>query len=158
MTVSFKLDPRGKRVIGKMLDIEKLARRGVRQGAFRSGHGLIKRASDEILRKPKSGRTYFIISKAGSRRKHVASAPFETHANLSGQTRRSLSFSIKGTRELRFGYGVSASKFSQTKGHGRFLEFGTRNMDPRPSVQIAIREETSNMIQHFEDEIKKAIK
>ena len=155
MTVKFIKSSGNRFVIGKLVGIEKLAKRGARQAMFKSGQGLIKNASTEILRKPKSGKTYIVRSKSGRKRRHVASKAFETHANLTGATRRSLSFQLHGTSQLEFGYGVSAGK--DVPDYARDLELGRIN-EPRPSLQNAIRAETSNIIQHFEREIRKQFK
>ena len=60
-------------------------KRAVRHMWFALAKDLRAEARREILRKPKSGRTYIVRTKKGRRRKHVASAPGETHANLSGE-------------------------------------------------------------------------
>lgn len=150
MATKFALKPGSKRVIDKLIGLDNLIKQGIRQGMFDSGHGLIKNASTEILRKPKSGHTYFILTKSGRRRKHVASAPGETHANLTGATRKSLSFKLHGTTHLEFGYGVSGGK--EAPDYAEELE------STRPSLQNAIRDEQQNMIQHFERQILRQFK
>lgn len=138
------------RVIAKITGIVGLTRKGMRQGMFQSGRGLISRANTEILRKPKSGRTYIIRDRSGRRRRHVASAPGETHANLSGDTRKSMGYQLHGTSELEFGYGVSSGK--KAPDYAGFLE------NTRPSLQNAIRSEQGNMVRHFENGIEDALK
>ncbi len=144
-TTGFKIQPKSRRVIEKLIGLDNLTKQGIRQGMFDSGHGLIKNASTEILRKPKSGHTYFIRDKAGRVRRHVASAPGETHANLTGTTRRSLSFKLAGVTSFEFGYGVSGGV--EAPDYAEELE------STRPSLQNAIRSENQNMIQHFERQI-----
>ena len=156
MTARFIKASGNRSVIGKIVGIEKLTKQGMRQAMFKSGQGLIRQASTEIIRKPKGGQTYIIRTRSGRRRRHVASAPGETHANITGETRKALSFQLHGTSQIEFGYGVSAgTKPSDWAG---FLELGTKNMKPRPSVQNAIRAEQSRMVQHFEREIRKQFK
>lgn len=156
MTVKFIKNSGNKKVIGKITGLENLTKRGIRQGMFKSGKSLVGRASSEILRKPKSGRVYIIRDSLGRRRRHVASAPGETHANLTGQTRRSLGFQLHGTRQLEFGYGVSTGKSGSD--WAEFLEFGTRRMKPRPSLQNAIRNQQGTMVQHFQAEIEQQLR
>ena len=144
------------KVIGVLTGLGSLTRRGLRQGMFKAGRGLVGRASTDILHKPKSGRTYIRIDRAGRRRRHVASAPGETHANMTGAARRSLGFKLRGVRSLEFGYGVGTGKDAPK--YVKFLEFGTRKMAPRPSLQNTIKKEQGNMVQHFENEIGKKFK
>lgn len=145
MTAKFEIKPKDRRIIEKLIGLDNLVKQGIRQGMFDSGHGLINSASTEILRKPKSGHTYLILDKAGRRRRHVASAPGETHANLTGATRRSLSFKIQGVTSLEFGYGVSGGV--EAPDYAEELE------STRPSLQNAISDEEQNMVQHFERQI-----
>lgn len=145
MTAEFVLKPTNRRVIKKLIGLDNLVKQGIRQGMFDSGHGLIKSASTEILRKPKSGDTYFRLDKAGRRRRHVASAPGETHANLTGAARRSLSFQIQGVSSFEFGYGVSSGKEAP--------DYVSELEETRPSLQNAIRDEDQQMVQHFERQI-----
>lgn len=145
MTAKFIIEPKNKRVIKKLIGLDNLVKQGIRQGMFDSGDGLIRSASTEILRKPKSGRTYLISDKGGRRRRHVASAPGETHANLTGAARRSLSYQIKGTTSFEFGYGVSSGKDAP--------DYVEKLEGTRPSLQNAIRDEEQNMVQHFERQI-----
>lgn len=143
----FVLKPTSKRVIEKLIGLDNLTKQGIRQGMFDSGHGLIKNASDEILRKPKSGRVYYFTNKkTGRRRRHVASAPGETHANLTGAARRSLSFKIQGVTSFEFGYGVSG-------GTHKAPVYVERLEDTRPSLNNAIISERVNMIQRLESNI-----
>jgi len=145
MPDSFTLKPADKRVIEKLIGLDNRTKQGIRQGMFDSGHDLIRTASKEILRKPKSGNVYFIRDKSGRRRRHVASAPGETHANLTGATRRSLSFQIKGTTSFEFGYGVSAGKNAP--------DYASDLESTRPSIQNAIASENSKMVQNIERRI-----
>ena len=156
MTVRFIKGSGNRLVIGKIAGIERLTKRGMRQAMFRVGQGLVQQASTEIIRKPKSGRTYKIRTRSGRRRRHVASAPGETHANLTGAARRSLSFQLHGTSQIEFGYGASAG--TDAPDYVGFLEFGTRKMKARPSLQNAIRAEEARIVQHFEREIRKQFK
>ena len=156
MTAKFKMDRGSPRVIDKLIGLDNLLKQGIRQGMFDSGHDLINSASKEILRKPKSGRTYIVRSRTGRRRRHVASAPGETHANRSGAARQSLSFQLQGAASFEFGYGVSSGKVAPE--YVEFLEFGTSKMEPRPSLQNAIKDRNQKIIQNVEREIAKKLK
>lgn len=158
MTVKFKSNANNKKVFGKLEMLEPLMKKGIRQGMFKSGKSLIGRANAEILRKPKSGLVYIRVDRAGRRRRHVASAPGETHANMTGATRRSLSYQLHGISQLEFGYGVSQGKSAPE--YAEFLEFGTPGgrMAARPSLRLALENQTGTIVQHFESEIAKQMK
>jgi HK97 gp10 family phage protein len=113
-------------------------RRAIRQTWFRLGIHLRGSTSREILRRPKSGRVYLV--RLGRRVfRHRASAPGETHANLTGRARRSLGWRVHGEDSLEFGYGVSTTARNAAPVYAEFLEFGTSRMAPRPSLQNTIR-------------------
>lgn len=136
--MKFEFDQRkGEEVL---LDIEGMGEQldqVMRHGWYGLMRAIRDEARKEILRRPKGGRTYIIRTKSGKRhRRHVASAPFETHANITGKTRKSIGFKVHGTERAEFGYGASGR--SQTTEWGEYLEFGTRNMAPRPSLANAI--------------------
>ena len=156
MTVKFIQNRQNNRVFGRIENTFKLTKRGLRQGMFKAGQSLIAEANREILKGQKTGRIYIRRDRIGRRRRHQASAPGETHANLTGELRKSLSFQAHGSSELEFGYGVSSGKDAPE--HGKFVEFGTTKMKPRPSLRNALNAEQSNLTEHFEREILKALK
>ena len=156
MSVKFIEQRQNDRIEDRINGIEKLTKRGIRQARFKVGHGLIDAASREILKGSKTGRIYIRRDRTGRRRRHQASAPGETHANLSGDLRKSLSFQIRGADSMEFGYGVSSVKTAPP--YAEWVEFGSKRMKARPSLRNAIRAEQGNTIQHFEREILKAQK
>ena len=96
MTVQFIQLGANARTFARIEGIEKLTRKGLRQGMFKAGQSLRSEASHEILKGPKTGRIYIRRIRGGRRRRHQASAPGETHANITGKLRRSLSFQLRG--------------------------------------------------------------
>jgi len=75
----------------------------------------------QLIRKPpKTGRVYTI----GGRR-HQASAPGEPPANQTGNLARSVDFKVSGWNRMEFG---------DRAPYGKFLEDGTRKMEPRPHL------------------------
>ena len=147
-------DRQNERVIARIKGGERATRRSIRHAFMELGRDLKKTASAEILRRPKSGRTYLIYSaRTGRARRHVASAPGETHANLSGELRRSIGWRVHGEDRMEFGYGVSERPVPR---RGIFLEYGTRRMAARPSLHNAILA-TQAQVQHdFEDAMNRA--
>jgi len=127
------------RVFGQIEGLEKATKRGLRQSMARVGQALISSANQEILHGVKTGRTYIRRDKRGRGRRHLASAPGETHANATGDLRRSLSYQKHGTSSLEFGYGVSAGK--PVPDYASFVEFGTPGgkIKPRPSLKKRFR-------------------
>lgn len=156
MTAKFTEGRQNDKVFGIIKDIPKLTKQGLRRGMFKVGHSLIRVASREILKGSKTGIVYIRVDRAGRRRRHISSAPGETHANRSGTLRKSLSFQLRGSSEIAFGYGVSSGK--EAPKYASFVEFGTTKMKARPSLLNALNAERGNMIQHFKDGVMKALK
>lgn len=156
MTVKFTPNRQNRKVFATIEDLPDLTRRGLRQGMFKVGQGLIAVASREILKGDKTGIVYIRRDRAGRRRRHMSSAPGETHANRSGALRRSLSFQLRGSSEIEFGYGVSSGK--EAPEYAKWVEFGTTKMKARPSLNNALDAEQGNMTQHFGGGIMKVLK
>lgn len=150
--MSIKIDARSRKAVLKIKNLEKLTRSGVEFAAYTSGKGLVKATSAEILKKPKGGVVY-VRKVGGRRRKHTASAPGETHANMSGKLRRSLDFKVNPS-QLEFGYGVQKNDAPDYAG---FVEVGTKRMTARPSLQNGIKSERRNFQNNFEREIGKRL-
>ncbi len=135
-------------------------RRAIRQTWFRLGADLRKEAKAEILRKPKGGRTYYIRMRGGAVRRHVSSAPGETHANLTGALRRSISWKVHGTESMEFGYGFSTTERNKAPPYDAAIEFGTEDgkIKPRPSIANAIKVVEGRVEDHFQAEMAKEFK
>lgn len=151
--MTIKLDRNSTKAVARIKGMRKLTRSGVEFAAYTSGRGLVRTTSKEILKKPKGGRTYIRRDKAGRRRRHVASAPGETHANLTGKLRRSLGFRVD-PRQLEFGYGVENGDAPEYAGP---IEFGRRGAAARPSLRNGIKAERRNFQNNFEREIGKRL-
>lgn len=156
MSAKFTSNRQNAEVFATIKDIPKMTRRGLRQGMFKAGQALIGEANREILKGGKTGVIYIRRDRAGRRRRHLSSAPGETHANRSGTLRKSLSFQLRGSSEIEFGYGVSSGK--EAPEYARFVEFGTTKMKARPSLNNALDAEQGNMTQHFGGGIIKVFK
>ncbi len=155
MTIEFKAGRQNRRIFDEFGNVNHNMRQSIRRGWFRLGQDLKSEANKEILKKPKHGRTYFIRTKSGRRRRHVASAPGETHANLSGRLRRSISWKVHGHEKLDFGYGIATTAKNKAPPYDVFVEFGTSRMEARPSLQNAINETQRNAEDHFQRELSK---
>lgn len=151
--MSLELDPSSRKAVIRISRLGELTRSGVEFGAYTSAKELVKTTSAEILKKPKGGRVYVRRDRAGRRRRHIASAPGETHANMTGRLRRSLSFKVN-PRQIEFGYGVDKNDAPE---YAEFVEFGTRRAAARPSLQNGIKSERRNFQNNFEREIGKRL-
>lgn len=152
--VQFRPSRHNREVFARIKDLKRATHRSIRHGFFDLGKDLRKTASDNILARPKSGRTYLIKTRGGRVRRHVASAPGETHANLSGKLRRSLGWKVAGSRTLEFGYGVD----KDTVDYAPFVEEGTRRMGARPSLKIAVDQTARNAESYFNKRFKDEIR
>lgn len=92
------------------------------------------------MREPKHGRTYVIKGKI-----HVASAPGEAPAILSGETQRSI--------QIR-NIGLGASAQITVGGAGKFLQYGTRRMARRHMLIEEINERRGE----YQERIKTSIR
>jgi len=151
--MSTRLDPRSKKAIQKFEGLNKLTRFAVERASFFSGRDLVKNTSNEILKKNKRGKLYMIKTKSGRTRRHRASAPEQTHANITGATRRSLSFKVQGY-ELEFGYGVDKGDATE---QAEFLENGTSKMEARPSLFNGIKSSRKQIANNLEREIGRSL-
>ena len=141
--------PGNLRQLARLKDAGDLGRRSMRHAWFELGKDLRDRANREILRKPKGGRTYVVRMRGGRVRRHVASAPGETHANLTGDLRKSIGWKVTGETQLDFGYGVSTRTASPR--YDEYVEYGTRRMEPRPSLRNAIGGTDREVSRGFEE-------
>lgn len=149
--INIKEQRQNRIVLLKIANLSKMTRAGIRQGFFRLGNDLKKTASKQILKKPKSGRVY-LIRRGKITRRHVASAPYESPANLSGDYRKTIDYKIVGTSRLIFGAGSSKVKYA------KYLELGTKNMLPRRGLGNAVEAVQKNAVQYFSNGISGAIK
>jgi hypothetical protein len=147
--IEVRADRHNDQVLLKLQQGEKLTRAGIRWAFFELGRDLKETANREILRKPKKGQLYIMRGPSGRRRRHRASAPGEAHANLSGKLRRSMGWTVRGSQELTFGYGVT----SPAPDYAPFVEKGTRRMAARPSLGISVDGNLRNAELHFARQI-----
>jgi HK97 gp10 family phage protein len=130
-------------------NIEDWTEASIRNTFYDVGAKMKRRANEEILRGGKKGRLYTFRSRSGvGRRYHRASAPGETHANFSGNLRKSLDFNVSGDNELEFGYGVGNRPAPI---YAEWVEDGTNKMEPRPTIQNAVDDVQADFEVKFEE-------
>lgn len=125
---------------------------GIRKGLFEVGKQLVKHAKADIMKKPKSGKTYYLRKVVGNKnskflsvgklQKHIASAPGEAPANFTGNLKNSVNFKVRGWKQLEFG--ANAKSPENGAPYSRFLELG-EGMAARPYLLPAITEEQKNV-------------
>ena len=138
------LDSRSREVLVEATELRALTRRSIRHGWFALAKDLRQTANIEILRRPKGGRVYIVSGPSGRRRRHIASAPGETHANLSGTLRKSLGWLVRGHTGMEFGYGVDKPAPDYAG-----IEFNFGRVKARPSLQNAINATNRNSTRYF---------
>jgi len=141
--MGIKADSRTRLILIEVENMENATRRELRRGWHMICRILKSTASKNILHKPRFGRVYRIRG-----RRHVASVPGESWANLSGRSRRGLFCRVQSWRRLSFG---------NTEKVAKFMEFGTKTIAPRPAHLISIRQNNRNMINILESHIGKGI-
>ena len=125
----------------------KMTKRGIRQGFYEVGKNLKGAANTAILAKDKTGRIYK-IQRGKIVRRHRASSPGQTFANLSGAARRSLAFSVHGASELEFGF-----EENQETHYTKILETTLK----RPALGNAVRKESGNNIMILERKLREEL-
>jgi hypothetical protein len=113
-------------------------RQGIRRGFFRLGKRLDKDARRGINRGRKTGVRRRVTTRTGRRRWHIASAPGESHANVTFKLRDSLGWKVRGFERMDFGYGVATQWRKRAPRYASYVEEGTARMAARPSIQNAI--------------------
>lgn len=99
-----------------------------------------------IQRGPKTGRVY---KKSSPTRTHKASAPGQAPATDTGRLVSSVIFEVEGPATVTVGSRLA---------YAHYLEFGTRNIAPRPAWTPAAMEAQPKFIKRLEAAIAGAIK
>ena len=149
MSITVRKSGDHRRISLKINRINENTRRGIRRGLYLSGKKIMRDLNKDILRKPRSGRVYTVRTSGGRRRRHVASVPGEAPANRSGALRKSREFLVQGWSRMKLGYKAP---------HGKWVEFGTSRMKPRPGLILNIRKNDRHIQRFIGNEIKKAVR
>lgn len=147
--INVHIDEPSQRVIIALGEAPKRYQLATRRAFYLLGVALRHTAQQSIMEKPKHGRLYLI--RQGKRlKRHRASAPGESPANLSGKLKRGIGFNVRGYDRLEFGV-------RETVKYGKFLEKGTKKMAARPYLISAIKKNEKTAIEYFGNEINKAM-
>ncbi len=159
--VGVKSAPNSKRQLEEIQRSAPKTRKAIRESWFILGQSL-KNEARKAIRRKKDGRLYFIRLKKGKRvRRHVASKPGQTHANLTGGLMRSVSWRVYGYRRLEFGYGFSTTESNNAPGYAAAVEDGHPNRGrggetlPRPTIANAVKATMMKTTNHFHRKLLK---
>ncbi len=137
-------------------------RQAVRQFFFAYAKDLVASTRHDVLKGRKYGRVYYNVRLPGGgiKRRHRASSPRQTHANLSGNMLRALGFKVHGIESMEFGYGTGwddpAPIYSQYVIEGTAnAHAGGGGMKPRPDLKNAIRKNQGNARSHWKAAVLK---
>ncbi|MCK4758727.1 MAG: hypothetical protein KAT69_01690 [Candidatus Aminicenantes bacterium] len=117
---------------------------GIEKAFYFIGKDLTGEFNRQVLAKNKTGQLY-IIHRGKTRRRHIASAPGETPANISGKYRKAIGFKVDGANQLIFGNSAE---------HANFLESGTRFMKKRPGLGNAVKASERTIIRDLSSNIE----
>ncbi len=112
--------------------------RALRHALFDTGRDFMKEIGQQV-KGSKGGTKY----KALRRR---SSAPGESHASQSGKLLKSAGWKVQGFESITVGFGVD----KKAPEHAKFVEFGTRNMSSRPTVQNTVAALERNIVVNIE--------
>ena len=137
------IDPRSRKVLVKIENLTDQIPRNLRRGLYFVGKTLRRTASNNILKRGRTGRVY-----RHRGRRHVSSKPGESWANKSGEARRGIIYRVATPSKLIFG---------NKSEHAKFLEFGTKNMAPRPAHLISIKQNNKNIVNILKSKLKESL-
>ncbi len=167
--MAFKGSPNNKFVFDIINKMDKAFPQAIRKGLQISGMqlaGKVGRANDGVIKqemnKPKHGRTYLIsVGRKGRTLKrlkqHVASAPGESPAVISGKLRDSVYFRVEGSNQLRIGADTPYARILElggNTGRNHASRIARRNYLKRPILNNR-REIIRNLTNAIDSKIKK---
>jgi HK97 gp10 family phage protein len=128
--------------------------KAIRQGFYISGKQLVTDLNKD-MKLPKSGRAYKVYSGVKGKLKkpkiHIASAPNETPAIITGKFRKSVDFAVRGNRTLEFGANENAPEYA------KFLEEGTSKMEAREPFKKTVLKNKEKIKANVDNRLKKVI-
>jgi hypothetical protein len=144
-----------------------VVKKQVRRSLYLSGKDLMVETRRLINEKPKHGKTYFVrLTKINSMgesktrvKKHVASAPYEAPAVLTGALRKSLDFHVCGYQQMYFySRGVKYAKYLEYKDMLRQKGRGSNHILPRPFMSTAFKNLRTKIIYNLQRALLATIK
>lgn len=129
--------------------------KAIRKGFYISGRQLVENLNKD-MKASKSGKSYKVYRGIGGTklqkpRIHIASAPNETPAVITGKFRKSVDFAVRGNRTLEFGANESAPEYAE------FLEKGTSKMQARKPFERTVIKLKNKIKSNIDIELKKVL-
>ena len=145
--IELKGSPKNEEVYIKMKTSNRITSFAIRRAWFAVGKDVLTTARKEIRKKPRHGKVYVRRTASGRKRVHVASRPYESHANFSGDLGNSMQWKVSGP-DLRFGYGIAKANAPD---YASDMENGTPGgkIKPRPTLRNSINDNKRNAEQHL---------
>lgn len=155
------------KVFMQIANLNNLQSKAIRRAFYDIGKILVKDAQEAIDEKPKTGITYMVrVGRDGKAlqgaRKHIASAPGEAPASITGNLRKSVNFLVQGDSRMEFGVDAGRKNVK----YGKYLEYGnlvamngrgSKNIAPRPFISRSYKKNQQHMIAMFESSLKRSL-
>jgi hypothetical protein len=177
--ISIKVSNETQKVVTQIREMRGNLIKGIRKGFYDIGKDLVSDAK-KYIDEPKHGRQYLTrvgrakfkrytwgaahsIDKLKAGRVHIASAPGEAPAILTGRLKRSVDFLVVGADRLDYGvfkerYGCDYAKYLEYKDLVRMIG-GTesKRIAPRPFISRAYKENREKIPLRIEQAIKQEL-
>ena len=147
ITATIKTPTGNDLVFKSMANIEGNTEVGIDIALFKAGKDIKTAFEQEVLANNKAGNIYILRGPSGSRIRHIASAPGQTAANISGNYRREFG-TINRSAEL---------VVCNSADYAGFLELGTSRMKARPGLSNSIHANQRNLMNHLATDISNTI-
>ena len=147
--INIKESPNNRKIFLQIANLNKINKNAIRKAFYYIGKDLVVTSKREIMKKPKHGIIYR-VAKGGRVINHIASAPGEAPANLTGALNHSIQFEIQGADTLEFGSDNSVK-------YGGYLEKGTTKMAAHPYLELSVKNNYGNIQKHFEVQLDKSL-
>jgi hypothetical protein len=150
--------------------LKEKTKQSIRLAFYDIGKYLTADARKFIDELPKHGRTYKTrlkitgkrlkrVSKGGFMNSHIASAPGEAPAIVTGDLRRSVGFRVRGSDEVEIGAGSAKVNYAKYLEHSDLTEmkdsFKRMKIAPRPFISRAYMTNKQMILYLFQKALKK---
>lgn len=150
-----KEDPENAKTLKFLYEMPVELTTAIRQAFYISGKELVSTLNKD-MRAPKSGQSYKVYRGIGGGklkkpRIHIASAPSEVPAIVTGKFRKSVAFQVRGNRALEFGADESAPEYAE------YLEKGTSKMEARKPFERTVQKNKEKIKSNIDIRLKKVL-
>lgn len=143
MTAEIKINRKTKEVLISIGKHPYYHRAGLKMALHDIGVDVRRETRRLIRTGSRTGRIYTFRG-----RPHQASAPGEPPANRSGKLSKSVGFRVRNHAEMVVG---------ESAEYAKFLEDGTRKMDPRPHLIVAVRNKAQDAVNTITENVERQV-